>query len=411
MSIVTESSSTDMTAPLDAATQLRLLSLWNAQQQPNEATVRSHLSDSEETYHMPGDVGVPMWSGIARTLLSSCTFRTLVNHVEQTYNDPVVKGSRTEQCSVVLLSLLKAGYTGNSWTNVKPLTLLVSFTAFVSPSPESSVAGQRTRTAAHVTLIDDEGSEKKLVPILVVELHETSPSTSYIARGAHRQLAAALAYRTGIIATSSTAKRATEKHGMWHLALIITAARAHLGGASPVATLSGITEALYAQHIQRGAAYYAREGGVKGIAPLAFGFPLVHWHAAQDGPATPPPPPASSSSGAASSADPPLPGNNKKRKVAKEPSAATNTIVAALQSLDVMMAAAPRASTKASKQAAATTQAAIEAVAEVGGREGLSFFHETIEVPAEIFHSILLNVASKVRAAVERPPRSPSSAK
>ena len=185
-------SSSSATSPLDAATQKRLLALWGAQPIAGEAAPREHLFSHEgETHHHVGRPGVPVWAGHARTLLSSCSFRTLVHETSQEYTSRQ-GGTRREAASIVLASILKPGHEC-SFRTVKPVDVLIAFT--------SAVASGESPFAAQVSLIEENGGAGKMKCSSILTANIPYPSSmreSSIHSGNNKQFATLLAHIAGV---------------------------------------------------------------------------------------------------------------------------------------------------------------------------------------------------------------------
>ena len=382
----TDATSTASVTALDKATQDRLLKFWNAELKADEVH-RAHLSDHDLPTNCaptsaPGSLA-PIWSRLARDMLDACRFREFA-HAHQTYPDH----GRSEDASVVLIEILKPGYEGVSWCKAKKLDVLVSLTGCETPGRDPAV-----ESAAHVHVV----TSNKLQPVLVANL---SPARhfaghgSFLVKSGNRALADGLAWQTGVFSSSSTARRATEAHGPWHLTLLVGAARAFLASQpvpssaasraaaalvaasklpSPFMPFSPETaasmsdfsrELAFLSHVHAAASASA-DGGVKGIPPLALGFPVLLWHAAQDG----------VSAGKTVSA-------GKRKRV--EASDATRALLGVLATHGLQVEAAAK-STKSTP----ATLAAVGAAAAAGGMDGVYFFDGRLELPVECFHLIL----------------------
>lgn len=266
----------------------------------------------------------------------------------------------------------------------------------------------------------------ELVPCLVADISSSRPSQSFFVKAGNRALAAGLSWQSGVMPSSSTAKRATEHYGGWHLELLIGAAYAHAGeklqkllaaAALDESVAASIREARCAivrgiideGHGQLDHAYqeisrcssrdileyallkrvhhtlqsFCVDGGVKGIPSLAAGFPLMLWHAKQDGP-----------TGETAAAD----GKRaaKKRKTAAGSTApASAAILAALATLDVKLEKSTSKALSLQSKEAAATHRAVEATASAGTLCGLPFFGGTLELPSECFFLILRAAGAK----------------
>ena len=119
--------------------------------------------------------------------------------------------------AAIIVKIFKEGYKGPAWNSdwkPNPLQLLITLTH--SLTVEEGTPGE-SEAAAHVHVLEGE----KLQPVMVASLpeigsSETHPTTwsrsSFIVKAGNKELAQGLAYRTGVICTSSTAARATQHY-------------------------------------------------------------------------------------------------------------------------------------------------------------------------------------------------------
>lgn len=351
-----------------------LLALVNADV-PSDAATARHLSE----FSAPFDAeGRPVWAGIARDLLQACSFRTLAT-VEQRY------GRRVEELAVVHVSILKDGYTGPPWmpsNTPNPLQLLVSLThARVVGEDETS---EESESAAHIHMLES----SELRPVAIAHCTEMGSTdahppwhsrNSFIVKTGNKQLADGLAWRTGVICSSSTAKRATHQHGYWHVALLAAAAREHLkrgdDGVPSSSFLESISQQSFSDTVRK-SMRFAQDGGVKGIKQLVPGYQIALWHAAQDG------------DGAAEEAA----GAKRKKRKADESKVSEGTamLLEALRSAGVKLEADARPNSKARKQSLEVASRVVATAAAVGAQEGFELFGGAVLLPSEVFHEILL---------------------
>ena len=170
---------------IDISTQNRLLKYWSAHPKAGEVR-RDRLSDTDtRTNQAPtaGDGPAPIWSHIARDLLTACTFREFA-HAHQTY-----ERARSEYVSVVLIEILKPGYkSGVSWCRPRKLEVLVSLTRCETPGRDPPI-----ESAAHLHVI----ISNRLHPVLVANLSAAQcPSfaghNSFLVKCGNRALAEGL---------------------------------------------------------------------------------------------------------------------------------------------------------------------------------------------------------------------------